>query len=65
MTTRCYVDGKVTKAYLADKLALGLVCTDVVPNGHATGDVAYFRDGTAEEIEWCREKLRTSAEASK
>lgn len=54
---RAYCDGKVTKEYLAMKLDAGLVCTDLIQNGHSGGDVVYFREGTPEEIADCRKRL--------
>lgn len=59
--SRVYVTGTLTKAKLAAKLDLGLVCTDVIPNGHSGGDVAYFRAGTDEEIADCRRRLALRA----
>jgi hypothetical protein len=60
-TMRVYCDGKLTKQLLAAKLDKGLVLTDNVPHGYSGGDVAYFREGTPEEIEFCRAKLAESA----
>lgn len=51
---RVYCDGAISKATLAAQLDGGFVATDVVRNGHGSGDVAYFRKGTPEEIEYCR-----------
>lgn len=56
-TTRCYVDGRVTPKYLAAKRDQGLVLTDLVPRGYLGGDVAYFREGTPDEIRECRERM--------
>lgn len=58
---RVYCDGHITKQQLAAKLDRGLVCTDVVRNGYSGGDMAYFRDGTPEEIEQCRALMATAA----
>jgi hypothetical protein len=57
MTTRVYCKGRLTQSMLADYLDQGLVCTDVVPKGCGDGDVAYFREGTPDEIAWCRNRL--------
>jgi len=59
---RVYCKGALTKEQLAAKLDNGFVCTDVVRNGYSGGDVAYFREGTQEEIEWCRNKMLNGTE---
>ncbi len=63
MTTRAYCDGKVTPRYLAAKLDLGLVATDLIPNGHSGGDIVYFRQGTPEEIADCRRRMDEASAA--
>ncbi len=55
--TRVYCDGQLTKTMLAAKLDEGFVLTDLVHRGYSGGDVAYFRAGTAEEIERLRRTL--------
>lgn len=57
MTMRVYCDGKLTQELLAKKLDKGLVLVDLIPHGYSGGDVAYFRTGTPEEIEFCRAKM--------
>jgi hypothetical protein len=62
--TRLYCEGSLSRAILAAKLDRGLVLTDVVRNGYGGGDVAYFRPGTAAEIEDCRRRLRAGLGAN-
>ncbi len=60
LSTRVYCDGALSKATLKSKLDEGFVLTDVIRNGCMGGDVAYFRQGTAEEIEDCRSRMTAS-----
>lgn len=57
MAERVYLRGQLTavrrKEMLAEKLARGMVCTDYIPRGQNGNDVAYFRQGTSDEIESC------------
>lgn len=67
MTQRVYCNGKLTKEQrlklMADKLNQGLVCTGYVVGGQGgiltkqKNDVAYFREGTPEDIAFCRAAL--------
>lgn len=64
MTTRFYCDGILSaerrKKLMRDQLDKGLVCTAYVVGGQGgiltrkKNDVAYFREGTPEEIAQCR-----------
>jgi hypothetical protein len=65
--TRIYCDGVLSpgrrKKLMQDQLDKGMVCTGYVVGGQGgilTGkknDVAYFRDGTPDEIATCRAKM--------
>lgn len=58
---RVYCNGTLTKAQLAAKLDEGYVLIDVVRDGYRGGDVAYFRQGTPDEIEDCRRRMTAGA----
>lgn len=51
---RVYCDGSLSKSTLADQLDAGFVLIDLIKGGYLKGDVAYFREGTPEEIERLR-----------
>lgn len=73
MTQRVYCNGELTKeerrVMLARKLDEGLVCTDYIVGGQGgiltkqKNDVAYFREGTPAELEWCRKELEKHSPA--
>lgn len=55
---RVYCNGTLTKATLAAELDEGFVCVDVVRKGQGgRNDVAYFREGTPEEIALARDLM--------
>lgn len=72
--TRIYCDGKLSperrKKLMRDQLDKGMVCTAYVVGGQGgilsskKNDVAYFRDGTPEEIAQCRALLDGSRGAT-
>lgn len=69
-TTRIYCDGILSperkRKLMQDQLDKGMVCTGYVVGGQGgiltkkKNDVAYFRDGTPEEIAACRAMLAGS-----